>query len=170
MSSNEFQPVRIEETFKGKYYLIIAICVIFLFFLSLISVFSAPQMSLQDAILINSLIWPIGIIFVFVILYQTRSFLRPRYFEITDDYVLFDIPNKSKFKRMWSSFDDIEIQQERKYMGRSMKTFYKLLFTGRGITEDVIFQKGRDYSSGTIKTIIESLEESAAFKKKNVLK
>ncbi|TXT54463.1 MAG: hypothetical protein BAJALOKI2v1_770007 [Promethearchaeota archaeon] len=167
MSKNELELIKIEESLKNKFYVMISVSVIFVFILSLISVFSAPQMSFEDAILTNILIWSTGIVFIFVILYKTRTFRKRRYFEITDEYLLFDIPNKSKFKLSWSSFDGIEIKKEKKYRRRSMQTFYTLAFKGKGNSEELVIQKGFDYTEKTIKKILKSLEEAARIRKKN---
>lgn len=167
MSKNELELIKIEESLKSKFYIMISVSVIFFISLSLISVFSAPQMSFEDSILTNILIWSTGIVFIFVILYKTRSFLKKRYFEITDQYLLFDIPNKSKFKISWSNFDRIEIKKEKKYKRRSMQTFYTLAFNGKGNNEELIIEKGFDYTEKTIKKILKNLEAAARIRKKN---
>ena len=95
MGENEskFNPIKIEEAMKKTFYIVIAIIIIFIIFLLILSIFVIPQLGPQNALIANSVIWSISIVVILIISCFLRSFLKLRSFELTENYILFQLFN-----------------------------------------------------------------------------
>ena len=151
---------------KKTFYIVIAILAVFVIFLIILSIFVIPQLGAQNALIANIVIWSICILVILVISCTLRSFLQPRFFELTNEYILFKVPYRPEYKILWAQINKISIKEDTILVGKVRRKFINLIFEGEGEPQEFKLEPGRDYRSKTSEKIFQMIKEMAISKNK----
>ena len=163
MGENEskFNPIKIEETMKKTFYIVIAIIIIFIIFLLILSIFVIPQLGPQNALIANSVIWSISIVVILIISCFLRSFLKLRSFELTENYILFQSPYSPEFKIPWKEINKISVKEKMIYVGKVRRKFFKITFHTKEGIKEFKAEPSHDYRLKRSKAIFEMLHKKS---------
>ena len=160
-SQNDDPPVKIEETMKITFYIVIFIIIALLIFLLTVSFTVIPDLGEQYIVILNIVIWAIGGMTIFVMIYPIRGFLKIRYFSLSNESIEFKVPNKPKFEILWKDIINIKVTKETKVSGKVRRKF--IIFSFDTKEEEKVFklEKGRDFRFRTANQIPLHIEEYA---------
>ena len=160
-SQNDDHPIKIEETMKITFCIVIFIIIALLIFLLTVSFTVIPPLGEQYIIVVNIVIWAIGGTTILIILYTVKDFLKIRYFSLSNESIEFKVPYKPKFEIFWKDFGTIKVTKKTVVAGKVRRKFFILSFDTKEGEKVFKLEKGRDFRFRTANQILLYIEEFA---------
>ena len=160
-SQNDDHPVKIVETMKITFYIVIFIIGALLIFLLTVSFTVIPPLGEQYIIILNIVIWAIGGTTCLIILYTVKDFLKIRRFTMSNESIEFEVPYKPKFVILWKDIGNITVTKKTVVSGKVRRKFFILSFDTKEGEKMFKLEKGRDFRFSTANQIILHIEEYA---------
>jgi len=160
-SQNDAYPVKIEETMRITFYVVIFIVIALWIFLLTVSFAVIPNLGEQYIIVVNIAIYVIGGFTTFIILFTVKGFLKSRYFGLSNESIEFNIPYKPKFVILWKDIVNIKVTKETEVSGKVRRKFIIFSFTTKEEEKVFKLEKGRDFRFRTANQILLHIEEYA---------
>jgi len=160
-SQNDGHTVKIEETMKITFYIVIFIIIALWIFILTVSFTIIPNLGEQYIIIVNIVIWVIGGIATLIILYTIQGFLKIRYFTLSNESIEFEVPYKPKFVILWKDIRNIKVTKKTVVTGKVRRKFFILSFDTKEEEKVFKLEKGRDFRFRTANQILLHIEEYA---------
>ena len=160
-SQNDDHPVKIEETMKITFYIVVFIIIILWIFLLTVSFTVIPNLGEQYIIIVNIVIWAIGGFTTLIILYTIQGFLKIRYFTVSNESIEFEVPHKPKFVILWQDIGTIKVTKKTVVAGKVRRKFFILSFDTKEGEKVFKLEKGRDFRFRTANQFLLDIEEYA---------
>ena len=160
-SQNDVYPVKIEETLRITFYIVIFIIIALWIFLLTVSFAVLPNLGEQYIIVVNIAIYVIGGITTLIILYTVKGFLKTRCFTMSNQSIEFEVPYKPKFVILWDDIVNIKVTKETAVSGKVRRKFIIFFFDTKEEEKVFKLEKGRDFRFRTANQILLHIEEYA---------